>query len=93
MIRWNEEKDRWLVQTRGVSFHEIADQDTGQRLHRPIGKSGSTWPGHRGHANQGIYWVVPFVVEDDDALFLKTAYPSRRFHKRHGGRNATEERA
>ena len=25
MIRWNEEKDRWLVANRGISFQEIAD--------------------------------------------------------------------
>ena len=41
-------------------------------------------------AIKGYTWVVPFVVEDDDTLFLKTPYPSRKFHKKYGGRNATE---
>ena len=26
MIRWDEEKERWLVRTRGISFHDIADR-------------------------------------------------------------------
>jgi hypothetical protein len=36
---------------------------------------------------RGYTWVVPFVVEDDDTVFLKTAYPSRKFHRRYGGEN------
>ena len=36
----------------------------------------------------GYTWVVPFVVEDGNTLFLKTAYPSRKFHRRYGGRDA-----
>lgn len=31
-------------------------------------------------------WVVPFVMEDDGtSIFLKTAFPSRSFHRRYGG--------
>ena len=33
----------------------------------------------------GYTWVVPFVIEEDETIFLKTAYPSRRFHKIYGG--------
>jgi len=90
MIRWNEEKHRSLVQTRGVSFHEIADRilagDYIDLLENPAR------PGQDivVMAIEGYTWVVPFVVEDDDTLFLKTAYPSRKFHRRYGGRNATE---
>jgi uncharacterized DUF497 family protein len=28
-------------------------------------------------------WVLPYVVEDDGAIFLKTAYPSRKLFKRY----------
>ena len=28
-------------------------------------------------------WVVPFVMEDEGMLFLKTAYPSRKMHRRY----------
>lgn len=31
-------------------------------------------------------WAVPFVLDDDGAgIFLKTAFPSRRFHRLYGG--------
>ena len=33
-------------------------------------------------------WVVPFVVAEDGHLFLKTAFPSRKLHRRYGGHHA-----
>ena len=40
----------------------------------------------------GYTWVVPFVLEHDGSrIFLKTAFPSRKFHKRYGGRNEQNE--
>ena len=91
MIRWNEDKGRWLVQTRGVTFDEIADKilagDYIDILENPAR------PGQDIVVMEieGYTWVVPFVVEGDDTLLLKTAYPSRKFHRRYGGSNATED--
>ena len=36
---------------------------------------------------QKFIWVVPFVLEDDESIFLKTAYPSRKMNARFGGSN------
>ena len=37
-------------------------------------------------------WVIPFVLEEDDtSIFLKTAYPSRSFHRRYGGSDEPSE--
>ena len=33
----------------------------------------------------GYVWAVPFVEEDDEHLFLKTAFPSRKFTRMYGG--------
>lgn len=35
---------------------------------------------------QGYTWVVPFLIDDQNRIILKTAFPSRKFHKRYGGR-------
>jgi hypothetical protein len=87
MIKWNYEKDQWLNQTRGISFQEIADkiiaEDYLDILENP------TKP------NQDIFilyihdytWVVPFVIEKEETIFLKTAFPSRKFHKLYGGKS------
>lgn len=85
MIRWDIEKDRWLKKTRGISFQEIADcilsGDYIDILENPS------------RARQELFvlriknyiWAVPFMVEEDESIFLKTAYPSRKFFKRYGG--------
>lgn len=31
-------------------------------------------------------WAVPFVVEEDGTIFLKTAFPSRKLHKIFGSK-------
>ncbi|MDD9985832.1 MAG: hypothetical protein OXQ31_06160 [Spirochaetaceae bacterium] len=55
---------------------------------------------HPTRDNQSIFildideytWVVPFVLEHDaTTLFLKTAFPSRRFHARYGGSDESTE--
>ena len=85
MIRWDEDKDVWLVHERGVSFREIADIIL-QGDYLDILE-------HPGRPNQYTFilrlhdyvWVVPFTIDDDETIFLKTAFPSRKFNKRYGG--------
>ncbi|MBF8295676.1 MAG: BrnT family toxin [Bacteroidetes bacterium] len=36
----------------------------------------------------GYIHVVPFVVDDENNFVLKTVFPSRRFHKKLGGKKA-----
>ena len=93
MIKWDDEKERWLVMTRGISFQEIAD--------RILAREYIDMLENPARPGQEIFvlvlrdytWVVPFVLEEGDHLFLKTAYPSRKFHKRYGGRDGEEGKA
>jgi hypothetical protein len=85
VIRWGDDKDRWLREQRGVSFREIADRILSDGLIDMVEN-----PSRHGQEAFVIRfrtytWVVPFVVEDDDTIFLKTAYPSRKMHRRYGG--------
>ena len=90
MIRWGEEKDRWLRSTRGVSFDQIAEQIlAGEYLDVLV---------HPSRLGQDIYvlrieghtWAVPFVSEKG-FIFLKTAFPSRKLHRRSGGLHAQDQ--
>ena len=36
-------------------------------------------------------WAVPFTVEEDKSIFLKTAYPSRKLFRRYGGSYEKED--
>jgi hypothetical protein len=85
MIRWNAEKDFWLQEHRGVSFQEIATCILSDNLVDMIEN-----PSRDGQEAFVIrfrkyVWVVPFVVESDNAIFLKTAYPSRKMNAQFGG--------
>ena len=82
-LNWDTEKNEILKHVRGISFEEIAYLiESGQILgiEENLGRS-----------NQKIYIleienyavVVPFV-ENDDEIFLKTAFPCRKYTKPYG---------
>ena len=81
-LNWNAEKNEILKRERGISFEEIAYLiESGQII--SIEKNTR-------RANQKLYIleienyavIVPFV-ENDNEIFLKTAFPSRKYTKRH----------
>ncbi|MEA3359420.1 MAG: DUF4258 domain-containing protein [Thermodesulfobacteriota bacterium] len=82
-LNWDSDKNEILKHVRGISFEEIAHLiESGQIL--GIEENAK-------RSNQKIYIleiedyavVVPFV-ENDDEIFLKTAFPSRKYAKRYG---------
>ncbi len=82
-LNWNSEKNEILKRERGISFEEIAYLiESGQII--GIEKNS-------GRSNQKLYIleienyavIVPFV-ENDNEIFLKTAFPSRKYTKRYG---------
>jgi len=32
---------------------------------------------------QDYTWIVPFIIDEDDNIVLKTAYQSRKYHKKY----------
>ena len=79
-LNWSPEKNAALKKTRGISFEEIALLIEAGEILDVLDN-----PGHKG---QFIYIldienytvVVPFV-ETEDEIFLKTAFPSRKYTK------------
>jgi hypothetical protein len=85
MIIWNAEKDSWLQEHRGVSFQDIASCILSDNLIDMVEN-----PSRDGQEAfvirfKNYIWVVPFVIEKDNTIFLKTAYPSRKMNARFGG--------
>jgi len=78
MTRWNKNKNERLMRQRGVSFEELMAAEV------------LCARDHPGRHNQGILlvlfndyvWAIPFV-DDGGEMFLKTAYPSRKYTKRY----------
>lgn len=78
MIYWDNNKNLELIIKRGISFEEI-EKIIMEEKYIDILK-------HPKRKNQYIFiimindyvWVVPFV-KSDEKIFLKTAFPSKRF--------------
>lgn len=76
-IRWSLLKNNYLKEIRGVSFEDILN---GRLI--AVKK-------HPRKKNQNIMlfeyrryiWIVPYVVEENGDIFLKTLYPSRKYTK------------
>jgi len=84
-IIWDEQKYRALLIERGIDLEEIRDKilskdfyEIRQSLTRP---------------NQLVFLmkyknythVVPFILDKDSNIVIKTVFPSRKFHKKAGG--------
>ena len=75
-IKWNHVKSERLKRTRGVSFEDIISSELIAVKEHP----------KRDGQNIMLFkynnyiWIVPYV-EDDNSIFLKTLYPSRKYTK------------
>ena len=75
-IRWNLVKSARLKRTRGVSFEEIVEAKlVGIREHPNRDDQHLLIFDYRGYI-----WIVPFIMEEE-SIFLKTLYPSRKYQK------------
>lgn len=82
-FEWNNEKNDWLLQERGITFELCVTYiELGHVLDVLVNRS------PREHQKvfilniDGYAFRVPFV-EDDEKIFLKTAYPSRKDTKKY----------
>ena len=81
-LNWDSEKNEILKHMRGISFEEIAYLIESDQI---LGIEENP-----GRPNQEMYIleienyaiIVPFV-EKDNEIFLKTAFPSRKYTKRY----------
>ena len=85
-IIWDTEKNRKLIAERGLSLEIFASLIL-ENKYLAILKNPS-------RVEQKIFiipyrcytYVVPFVVDKNQNLVLKTVFPSRKFHKIYGGK-------
>ena len=82
-LSWNPDKGKILKKERGITFEQIAILIESEQI---IGIEENP-----GYSKQKIYIleidnyaiIVPFV-ENDDEIFLKAAFPSRKYTKKYG---------
>lgn len=83
MIIWDDDKNQKLQNERNISFDEISEIIL-RKEYLDILKSAS-------RPDQKIFVVkinnyicsVPFVIDEQSNIVLKTAFPSRKLHKKY----------
>ena len=86
---WSAEKNRQLIDERGVSFDQVVAAIMDDAL-----LDVRTHPNRERYPSQMVYYVkindyvyvVPFVVRGDGSAFLKTIIPSRKATREYLGR-------
>lgn len=76
-IDWDPEKNKWLQENRGISYEEclIAMEHEGLLANIPNHPRSNQWKFIV--KIKGYAYVIPYV-EDDEKIFLKTIFPSRK---------------
>ena len=90
-IVWDEEKNAKLKKERKISFEEITILILEQKYFEIVK--------HPKRPDQKIFilpikgytYAVPFLLDEENNIVLKTAFPSRKFHKKYGQRNHESE--
>ena len=86
-IIWDNGKNEWLMLNREISFEEISEKilndDYLDVIENPV------------RDNQFYFimeiekyiWIIPFIIDEDENIILKTAFPSRKYQKKYGGKH------
>ena len=83
-ITWDETKNEWLKSARSVSFEQIAGMLLDEQYLDIV--ENPTRPDQQYFVMiiQSYTRLVPFVIDTDDRIVLKTAFPSRKYHRLYG---------
>ncbi|MDR0320346.1 MAG: toxin [Treponema sp.] len=85
-IIWDDEKNQELKAERGLSFEDFASLIL-ERKYLDILKNLARMEKKLFVVSYQKYtYAVPFVVDDEQNIVLKTVFPSRKYHKLYGGR-------
>ena len=76
-IRWNLVKSERLKKTRGVSFKDILRGKLVAVKKNPARKDQNIML----FEYKRYIWIVPFIVEENGDIFLKTLFSSRKYTK------------
>jgi len=83
-ITWNSDKNEKLQNERNISFEEIAAIIKSEKVIDIVDNTSSNFDNQKCFIIEfeNYKWVVPFVENRND-IFLKTAFPSRKYTKKY----------
>ena len=84
MVYWDDDKNLKLITERNISFDEISElilrKEYLDILENPKRKDQLIFIIRL----KDYVYAVPFVIDENEDIILKTAYPSRKFNKIYG---------
>ena len=86
LYKWNKEKNQSLIKERNISFEAIVYAiDKGSAIDVFDHPNPDKYPNQKIYAVNidNFVYLVPYVIEDDGTLFLKTIIPSRKATKQY----------
>ena len=86
-IIWDQNKNEWLILNRGISFDEISDKILNDDYIEILENPNREGQLYFIMSIENYTWVVPFLINQSNQIVLKTAFPSRKFHKKYGDKN------
>ncbi|MEY3182844.1 MAG: hypothetical protein RLZ35_829 [Pseudomonadota bacterium] len=84
-FRYNPEKNALLLRERGIGFDQIIEEiENGKLLQITYHHNQTLYPKQKIFHVQCLdkVYLVPYIVESDGSIFLKTVYPSRKATKK-----------
>lgn len=85
-ILWDEDKNKRLKLERGISFEDFAELILEKKyldiLENPAREEQMIFI----VSYKDYTYVVPFVLDEEENIVLKTVFPSRKFHKLYKGK-------
>ena len=85
-IIWDQNKNEWLIINRGISFEEISDKILNDDYLDVIINPTRDNQQYFIMNIDNYTWVVPFLIDHRNQIVLKTAFQSRKMHKKYGGK-------
>jgi len=83
-ILWDERKNKKLIAERGISFETVSELILQKRYVAVLENSARKGQYIFLVPIDGYIHVVPFIIDSDDNIILKTIYPSRKFQSMYG---------
>ena len=81
MIVWGPEKYKKLKEERGILLDEIADLILQKQYIKIIKNRTKQWQQIFVVYYNNYIHLVPYVIDEEQNIFIKTAYPSRKYMK------------
>jgi uncharacterized DUF497 family protein len=85
-IVWDTDKNRKLLVERKLSLETFASLILEKKYHAVLKNPSRIEQKIFIIPYQDYTYVVPFVIDNRQNIVLKTVFPSRKYHKIHGGR-------